>query len=190
MFLVGLSVAVYLLMGIRSEIIAPLLISEYLAPVLPEIFDGQIWRLITPIFLHFGIFHIVFNMLWTWELGRIIEWRQGAPLLGALVLIIGLVSNIFQYWIDGPLFGGMSGVIYGLFGYVWMQSVANPRFGIRLNPAIVKLLLGWFLVCWSGILERLFGLAVANTAHTAGLATGLLLSFMVLGLQRLRGNGP
>ena len=184
--MIGISVFVYALMnfGLEHIIVGPLLISEYIRPTLPEIQQGQLWRLVTPMFLHFSIFHIVFNMLWTWELGRIIEWQQGSWLLAALIFGISMVSNLAQYLVSGPLFGGMSGVIYGLFGYIWIQSLTNPRFRIRLNPVIIKLMLGWFLLCWSGLLERFFGLAVANTAHSAGLASGVAMALIVSGIVR------
>ena len=184
--MIGSSVFVYALMtfGLEHIIVGPLLISEYIRPTLPEIQQGQLWRLVTPMFLHFSIFHIVFNMLWTWELGRIIEWQQGSWLLAALIFGISMVSNLAQYLVSGPLFGGMSGVIYGLFGYIWIQSLTNPRFRIRLNPVIIKLMLGWFVLCWSGLLERFFGLAVANTAHSAGLASGLVMALIASGIVR------
>ena len=187
MAMVTVSVVVYLLTSVINQptIIAPLLISEYIRPTLPEIFDGQYWRLVTPIFLHFSIFHIVFNMLWIWELGRLIEWRQGMGVLGLVTLATSIVSNLAQYFVSGPVFGGMSGVIYGYFGYVWIQSLANPNFGVRLNPAVVKLMLGWFLICWSGILEELFGLGIANTAHTAGLIGGIIIALIVSGVLRI-----
>lgn len=183
--LVGISIGIYLLstLGWQDIVVRPLLISEYIKPTLPELHAGQIWRLFTPMFLHFSLFHIVFNMLWTLEFGRLIESRQGATALILISLAISGSSNLAQYFISGPIFGGMSGVIYGYFGYVWIQSLTNPGFGIRLNPTIVKLLLGWFVVCWSGILE-LFGITIANTAHTAGLLSGMVLALAISGIAR------
>jgi len=191
LLMVGISVTVYALMNLGMEhiLIGPLLISEYIRPTLPEIQQGEWWRLLTPMFLHFSIFHIVFNMLWTWELGRMIEWQQGAWLLAILVSAISVISNLAQYLVSGPLFGGMSGVIYGLFGYAWIQSLTNPRFRVRINPVIIKLMLGWFLLCWSGLLEKFFGLAVANTAHSAGLASGLGIALLVSGMVRSGSTG-
>jgi len=186
--LIGVSTVVYVAiahLGLQS-LAMPLLISEFSHPPLPEIRDGQLWRLLTPVFLHFSIFHIVFNMLWTWELGRLIESRHGARGLLGLTALIGVFSNLGQYLADGPWFGGMSGVIYGYFGYLWMQGRFNPAFGMRLNPPVVYLLLGWLVLCWSGVLEWLFDLRVANTAHTIGLFSGIAWAFVFIAAGRLR----
>ena len=183
--LIGISILVYLLMQWNLRIVMGwLMITQYASPPVPEIMAGEIWRLFTPAFLHFGIFHIVFNLMWTWEFGRLIETRQGSLMLLLLFGVSNVAANVAQYLVDGPVFGGMSGVIYALFGYVWIQGLTNPRFGVRLNPPVVYLLLGWFLICWTGILEKLFGLGVANTAHTAGLIAGVLVSFAVTMFQR------
>ncbi len=182
-------VFLFMNVGDQETVIRLFLISEYFQPVLPEILSGQLWRIFTPIFLHFGVFHIVFNMMWTWELGRIIEQKQGRVILLSVCLLSGAVANLAQYWVSGPVFGGMSGVVYALFGYIWIQGLTNLRFGIRLNPAIVYLMMGWFVVCWTGILEKLFGLSVANAAHTAGLVSGVLISLLItwfFGIRRAR----
>ncbi len=186
--LIAISVAVYALMSLWNyeSIVRLLLISQYLSPPLPEIQDGEIWRLVTPMFLHFGIFHIVFNLMWTWQLGQIIEYKQGGLIMLMVSLVSGVVSNLAQYWVSGPVFGGMSGVVYALFGYFWIQGLTNPWFGMRLNPTIVYLMLGWFVICWSGILEKLFNLGIANTAHTAGLASGIVMSLLVSFFYRRR----
>ncbi len=185
--LIGVSTLVYLAMTYLDQmaVIRPLLISEYADSALPEIRAGQWWRLLTPMFLHFGIFHAVFNLLWTWELGRLIEARQGTLALLGLSALIGALSNLGQYYASGPWFGGMSGVVYGYFGYLWIRGLLDPGFGIRLNPPVVYLLLGWFVLCWSGVLE-LFGLRVANTAHTTGLASGIALAVLFGGFYRYR----
>ena len=61
---------------------------------------GDFWRLITPIFLHFGIVHFIFNSLWLSMLGSRIERLSGSIHLILLVLISGLVSNLAQFWWD------------------------------------------------------------------------------------------
>jgi GlpG protein len=137
---------------------------------------GEYWRLITPVFLHFGLLHAVFNMLWTWELGRRLEVARGSLTLLALILLAGGGGNIAQFLADrGTLFGGMSGVIYGLLGYAWMWSriTGDPR--TRLPPGLVGFMLGWLLVCMSGLVEALGFGAIANAAHAVGLLVGIVL---------------
>jgi GlpG protein len=150
---------------------------------LHEVAAGEIWRLVTPIFLHFGPLHLLFNMLMLRDLGGAIELRRGTGRLLLLVLALAVPSNLAQYywpfvWADGglgwtqtnPLFGGMSGVLYGLFGYAWMKSRFAPELGLYMHPNTVVLMIGWFFLCITGVIG-----SVANTAHAAGLAMGILI---------------
>ena len=134
---------------------------------LNEIYSGQIWRLITPIFLHFMVLHILFNMMWLWDLGGAIEHNQSAMFLLFFVLSIGMLSNIIQYLSHGPAFGGMSGVVYGLLGYIWMRS-RKPQSGYRLHSTIVVFMLVWLGLGFTGILGP-----IANAAHLSGLILGI-----------------
>src|SRR5205814_9740200 len=94
-----------------------------------EIKNGQLWRLITPIFVHGGFLHLLFNMWWMRDLGFMIEQRKGSLRLALMVLLVAIPSNIAQYMTAGPWFGGMSGVVYGLFGYIWMKGKFSPHEG-------------------------------------------------------------
>jgi GlpG protein len=137
---------------------------------LPEVFQGQVWRLVTPILLHFGFLHIFFNMMWLFDLGSMVEGRESTWKLLALVLVIGVLSNLGQFYFKGPIFGGMSGVIYGLLGYVWMRGKFDPASGLYLHPQTVAMMMIWFFVCLSGLIP---GLRVANWAHGVGLGAGI-----------------
>lgn len=139
-----------------------------------EIRSGQIWRLFTPIFLHFGILHIVFNMYALRDLGYVLENREGVWRFSFMVLIIAAVSNWAQYVFGGhPMFGGMSGVIYGLFGYAWMKSKFDPNAGFYLHPSTVRVVLIWYVLCFTGLLGH-----IANAAHTAGLVAGVIWGYL------------
>lgn len=143
-------------------------INEFLA-------HGHYWRLVTPIFLHFGWVHIVFNMLWLWELGRRIEVVMGSMHVLMVILFVGIASNLYQTF-STPLayFGGMSGVIYGLLGYCGVFTLLAPHKDLRMPLAIYVLMLGSLLVGYSGVFD--FLALMANTAHLTGLIFGILIA--------------
>src|SRR5205085_2056774 len=58
---------------------------------------GEVWRLVTPILLHFGIAHLVFNMIWLYQLGGLVELRKGHLAMAAIVLASAVVSNLGEY---------------------------------------------------------------------------------------------
>lgn len=137
--------------------------------------SGQWWRLITPMLIHFGWLHLAMNSLWYWELGRRIEFRQGAVGLLGLSLLFGLASNVAQYGWAGPsLFGGLSGVLYGLLGHCWIFQRLAPCEAYRLPPGVLVMMLAWLLICMTGIFELLQFGAIANAAHVGGLLAGCL----------------
>ncbi len=153
--------------GARLSLDARIAPDEYLA-------HGQYWRLVTPIFLHFGWVHITFNMLWLWELGRRIEHQGGAVHFISVVFFIAVASNLYQAAAT-PMasFGGMSGVIYGLLGYCAVYSAIMPRSDLRMPLAIYVLMLGSLVVGWLGIFD--FLARMANTAHLSGLIFGVII---------------
>jgi len=119
--LIGISVAVAIFsqLGRSDELLNYLFIADPNSGGFESINSGEVWRLLTPIFIHFTIMHIVFNMMWMWDLGRMVEWRCGSLFLGSFVIVVGIASNLAQFVMQGsPYFGGMSGVIYGLLGFV------------------------------------------------------------------------
>ncbi|HUD48088.1 MAG TPA: rhomboid family intramembrane serine protease [Candidatus Baltobacteraceae bacterium] len=171
LFLIGASVVVTLFAGLNPSLpnVRWLLISEGAPGFLPEVQSGQIWRLITPIFIHFGPTHLIFNMIILYDLGRLIEIAQGTKRLALLVVLIGIGSNVGQYLIGGPFFGGMSGVLYGMVGYIWLRSHSDPSSGLMISPMTLGVMLVWFFLCLFGIIP-----GVANGTHAVGLVMGMI----------------
>ena len=163
------SVAVFLLsgMGGNKQIIDNFLISAQ-PPYLNEILNGQFWRLFTPIFIHFDPIHILFNMYWLHILGSQIEKLKGSKFFITFVLALALFSNLAQFLMSGPSFGGMSGVVYGLFGYVFIKCKFDPGDGFRIDMFIANVMFAWFILCFLGVFGN-----VANWAHAGGLLVGL-----------------
>ncbi|MCZ2723504.1 rhomboid family intramembrane serine protease [Marinomonas sp. 15G1-11] len=140
------------------------------------------WRLLTPAFVHFSMMHLVFNLLWVWEIGRKIEKLVGAFVWLIGVLIMAVASNTFQYWdVQSPLFGGLSGVVYGCIGFAWLMPYIDSKW-----PRLISKGLMMFFLIWLGIgytdLPSSLGLGnMANTAHLVGLVSGLVCA-LVYGL--------
>ncbi len=103
---------------------------------LTEIKNGEVWRLVTPIFWHANFLHIAFNMFWLYDLGSLVERRIGSFLYVLLVLAVAVSSNYAQFMATGPAFGGMSGVVYGLFGYAWVRGRLDPTCGLYLRRTL------------------------------------------------------
>ena len=172
LILACVGVAVWSRLGGNLPSLEPLLISQHRRE-LTEVAHGEVWRLITPIFIHFGFLHLFFNMLWLLDLGSMIEGRKGTLQLALLVVGTAALSNLAQFYYRGPLFGGMSGVVYGLLGYAWMKGKFDPGSGIFLHSQTVSMMLIWLVLCMSGVLGP-----VANGAHVAGLVVGVAWGFL------------
>ncbi|CAN5903625.1 rhomboid family intramembrane serine protease GlpG [soil metagenome] len=205
--MISISVVVTLMQWLKIELFgAPieywLLFSVWVpSPVGPPrslgfepILSGQFWRLVTPIFLHStrSPFHILFNMYMLYQLGKMIEARRKLWEYGLLILFTALVSNISQFLLPdmftmpgfrtgGGPFVGMSGVVYGLFGYAWVKSRFEPASGLFLHPNTVLLLLIWLVVCAFNIVGP-----IANTAHVAGMLAGMVVAGVPVWRERWR----
>ena len=189
----ALAVLVYLIMENNNALMSWLVFQDtrlgardilYATASIDDMMGGQWWRILTPIFLHFSLLHLVFNGLWLVEFGRKIERLQSHFRLLVVIVATGIISNLCQY-IHEPsiLFGGLSGVVYGLFGYCWLwgywesRETESSASGIAPLPGVAPLLLFWLLLCMSGILS-LVGIYVANAAHIGGLLSGFLVALI------------
>ena len=150
-------------------------VGEYIhfVPLADSLAAGQWWRLVTPMLIHFGILHLAMNGMWYWELGRRIESRQGSINLIGLTLLFSLVSNYAQFvWSGATLFGGLSGVLYGLLGHCWIFQLLSPNPAYRLPRGVLAMMLIWLLVCMSGLISVIGFGEIANAAHVSGLLIG------------------
>lgn len=132
----------------------------------------QAWRFVTPAFLHFSLLHIVFNLLWWWQLGGVIEKQHGKQRLFILFIFSAIASNLAQYYLVGPYFGGLSGVVYALVGYTWLYGLLNKQSRVNMPNAMFLILIGWLVL---GFLDWLPA-HVANYAHLLGLVSGLIVA--------------
>lgn len=148
-----------------------------LQALLQTLASGQVWRVITPDFLHFSWTHIVFNSVMLWFLGSQIEWFDGRGRLAILFVVTSLLSNGLQFFVSGPLFGGLSGVVYGMLGYCWLAQQRAPRF--QFPPALVTFAVVWMVLGFTPLTEMLGLGRMANEAHLGGFVAGLLCALVL-----------
>lgn len=164
-------------------------------PVFEKISQGEIWRLFTPALLHANIFHIFFNLLWLIALGNQIEKRIGWLRYLLMVLILGIGSNTAQYLMSGFNAMGLSGIISGMVGFIWIRQLRSPWERYELSRPILYFLL-FFILILAGLQSFIFiaqildpsmqirSFGIGNTSHVSGLIIGLFLGrFQYFGWQ-------
>ncbi|EPJ54678.1 MAG: hypothetical protein OFPI_05820 [Osedax symbiont Rs2] len=134
----------------------------------------QLWRFISPIFMHFSIIHLIFNGLWIWVIGTVIEQQQKSLVLLGIVIFSAISSNIVQYLVSGPYFGGLSGVVYALISYAWLWDKMTEKKLLVVSNALMGFMVVFLVLGYSGLLTRLGLGDIANTAHLSGLVAGLI----------------
>jgi GlpG protein len=147
-----------------------------------DVRHGELWRLITPIFVHYGSMHLAFNMVMFYQLGSLIEDRRGTWRFGLMTLAIAALSNGAQAlvpiaWGGSPFAAGMSGVVYGLFGYVWMKTLYAPELGLYVSRTTVVILMAWLLLGIAGALDSSTA-RIANWAHAVGFLAGVAIGYL------------
>ncbi len=152
--------------------------------------QGQVWRLLTPIFVHYGIMHIVFNMYMLYQLGGLVEEYYGSNCLALIVLFTGVisvtVSSLMPFRLIIPLGGdggtpygaGMSGVLFGILGYLWAKMLWDASNAVPLNPNTILILLIWLGLGVFGVLDRMLGANIDNWAHAVGLLSGMAAGYL------------
>jgi len=136
----------------------------------------EVWRFVTPIFLHFSALHLGCNLAGLLAFGLRIERRFGSLATLALLLGTAVLSNVAQVlWQPDGLFGGLSGVDYGLFGFVFARGWREPGESAWAMPRSIAVVMIVGLVALSFGVTEPFGLAIANAAHWGGLAAGALI---------------
>ncbi len=143
----------------------------------PFTFDGEPWRLITSVFLHYGFLHLLLNSLALWFLGRTIEPNTGSPLFLFIFLICGIAGSLASsYWNLFAVSMGASGAIFGLFGFDLVMTLSDVRH--NTSELLRVLLTGIIYIALILLIGQL--LPFDNMAHAGGLAAGIILGILYI----------
>jgi len=140
--------------------------------------DGEWWRLLTSMFMHFGLVHLALNMWTLFNVSDLLERLAGRPLFLTIYLGSGLGGGFVSLWWNGDRVwsAGASGAVFGLYGalvgYALREKHALPRtvVGPLLKSALV--FIGYNL--FYGTVQS----GIDNAAHVGGLVTGLMLGYV------------
>lgn len=144
---------------------------------------GELWRIITPIFMHGSPLHLAMNLLLLVSLGRLTERIQGTPKYALFILMLAVFPNLLQglspEWMRGsPNFVGISGVVYGLFGYIWIRSTLHPEMGIVIPLPMVVIFVGMIVLGLAvGLSDAVPGWRLADLCHLGGLLVGIAVAY-------------
>lgn len=142
-----------------------------------ELIDhGQIWRLITPAFLHGSFPHLILNMISLHSLGPVCEWTSGRHRFTAIYLVSAFAGNLVSYAASPDPSLGASGAIFGLSGALLVFFLRNKQlFGTRYNKLTLRL---------AAVVALNFGIGfvlpqIDEWGHIGGFLGGALIAYLL-----------
>lgn len=175
--IIGINILIFILMlfyqtGFSTDLTVGTLV-EFGAKHNAKIADGELYRLISSMFLHANLMHIVFNSLALRALGPDVEIFFGRAKFLIIYFTAGLIGSLGSFIFNASIGVGASGAIFGLLG-------AN-LYLMTLNPQLYKRIYGYDMLVLLGI-NLVYGLmnpSIDNVAHLAGMIGGYLAAWSV-----------
>ena len=148
--------------------------------------DGGLWRIVSHMFVHFGLIHLVMNMYALFYIGRYLEPLLGSVRFGIYYLIAGVFSGFVSLWwhlgVD-TIAAGASGAVFGMFG-VFLALLSTNLISNAMRVPLIKSIaayVGYNLVY--GLIHS----NIDNAAHIGGCVAGLVLGYVYyLSLKKAR----
>ena len=152
-----------------------------------DVWDGRYYQLFTAIFLHSdfrgaGLMHIVFNMMWLYQLGPILEHTMGRSRYLGFIIASAFIGSCAEMAVSGNVGIGFSGIVYAMFGLTWGGRGFHPVWDAVANDANKRTFIGWGLLCL--VLTVANYLRIANGAHFGGLLFGFCVGKLVFAPRR------
>ncbi|WP_394168276.1 rhomboid family intramembrane serine protease [Saccharospirillum alexandrii] len=148
----------------------------------PLTVDGQWWRLLTSVFLHGGLLHLIFNAVVLANIGIFLEPLLGRVSFAIVYLITGVLASLTSLMFNyGVVSVGASGAIFGMYGF-FLALLTTKLFRPEFRTTFLKNTLGFVAL---NIAIGFFG-PIDNAAHMGGLVSGFILGFVWLPFVRKR----
>jgi len=148
----------------------------------PLTVDGQWWRLLTSVFLHGGLLHLIFNALVLANIGIFLEPLLGRVSFAIVYLLTGILASLTSLMFNyGVVSVGASGAIFGMYGF-FLALLTTKLFKPEFRTTFLKNTLGFVAL---NIAIGFFG-PIDNAAHLGGLISGFILGYVYLPFVRRR----
>lgn len=171
--LLGINIAIFIIMVLIDPNITTKTVINFGAKVNYKIADGELYRLITPMFLHLNLYHIIFNSLALYILGRDIEKIFGKTKFLLIYFIAGIISSIGSFTFNEAISAGASGAIFGLLGAHLYLYFTNKQVYKKIYGNSFLVLIG-INIAYGFIHPN-----IDNVGHIFGLLGGLLVSYAI-----------
>ena len=168
-----LNFAVYLLQWLLSITGGESLVYNYLA-LSPRIWDGQVWQLVTYMFLHGSMWHILFNMLALWMFGKELEMVWGSNHFLKYYFICGIGAGLTFLLFSKGVVIGASGAVFGLllaYGMTFPDQIILMSLIFPIKAKYMVIIYG--VITFMNI-ARPSGDGVAHFAHLGGMVFGFV----------------
>lgn len=188
MAVIAVNIIVFAVMSIFGNTLDAQYMAEHGAMYPPYVAEnGQYWRLFTSMFMHFGLMHILNNMVMLGAVGRIVEIAMGHVRFLIAYIVAGICGGALSYAVmlhnnDYAVSAGASGAIFGMVGALVWIVIVNRGFyeGISRQQVIfMVILMIYYGVSTSG---------VDNWDHLGGLAGGFIISIVLYRKKRYNKN--
>jgi membrane associated rhomboid family serine protease len=165
-FLIAAAAVVTLLYWAKVKAISQLIAIPF------DVWDWQLWRLVTSVLPHADPLHLIFNLIWTWRFGKAVEKWMGSLRFAGFVVAAAAGPMAAQLLLTGGGGIGLSGVGYALFGLLFALRRDEDFAAEQMSAGVIQLFVAWFFICIALTYWDIF--PVANTAHAAGAVIGWL----------------
>ena len=132
---------------------------------------GALWSFFTSVFVHLELWHVAFNVYWLYVLGarleKVIGWWRWLVFFGCAAFL----SSGAEFAVSDSTGIGASGVVYAIFGFMWVMRERQPSFQKALDSRTAVWFILWLIGCVAMTLTKVW--AVGNAAHAAGLLFGV-----------------
>lgn len=165
----AVTILMYLLMTFNGGSENPWTLMIFGAKINEFIVYGEWWRLITPIFLHIGFSHLLFNGLVIYFLGIELEIIIGHFRFFVLYLLSGLLGNAASFALNNSISAGASTAIFGLFATTIVLAKLYPY-----HTGIQRLSRDYLALIIINVVIGFFSNSIDNAGHLGGLLGGYL----------------